>query len=220
MMESLQLTGRETVFGNYLAERLERIGIQTNSEEGLHIICCADGDAVDCDMLIRPSGSISPPTFSNTELVLHDLYIPSGSGDWGPSEIEQHLDWLVNSSGESPIGEARHWVHIRDVVDMVALLLDDPPTGRIDVCGRRCWSNEAMSAELEMLFSRVKAAEKKTFQLENLKIFEPKVEPTVAKNRPDLSPLHSALQAVGEVGWHPLVPFRVGLMECIAYQLE
>ena len=148
------------------------------------------------------------------------MYIPSGSGDWGPSEIEQHLDWLVNSSGESPIGEARHWVHIRDVVDMVALLLDDPPTGRIDVCGRRCWSNEAMSAELEMLFSRVKAAEKKTFQLENLKIFEPKVEPTVAKNRPDLSPLHSALQAVGEVGWHPLVPFRVGLMECIAYQLE
>ena len=219
-MESLQLTGRDTEFGNYLAERLERIGIQTNSEEGFHIICCADGDAVDCDMLIRPSGSILPPTFSNTELILHDLYIPSGSGDWGPSEIEQHLDWLVNSSGESPIGEPRHWVHIRDVVDMVALLLDDPPTGRIDVCGRRCWSNEAMSAELEMLFSRVKAAEKKTFQLENLKIFEPKVEPTVAQKRPDLSPLHSALQAVGEVGWHPLVPLRVGLMECIAYQLE
>ncbi len=41
-------------------------------------------------------------------------------------------------------------------------------------------------------------------------------EPTVAQQRPNLSPLHSALLKVGAVGWHPLVPFRVGLMECIA----
>ncbi len=220
MMEYLRLTGRDTVFGKYLAERLERVGIQTNSEEGLHIICCADGGAVDCDMLIRPSGSECPSSFPVTELVLHDMYIPGGSEDWGPSEIEQHLDWLVSSLGKPPKGEPRYWVHVRDVVDMVALLLDDLPTSRIDVCGRRCWGHEVMSAELGVLFSRVKAAENKTFQLENLKIFEPKVEPTITQKRPDLYPLHSALQEVGTPGWHPLVPFRIGLMECIALQLE
>ena len=124
--------------------------------------------------------------------------------------------WLNNPVGVRPRGDARYWIHVRDVVDMISLLFSNLPNGVIDVSGRRCWSHEAMSSELEMLFKRVKAAENKTFQLENLKIFEPKIEPTIAQQRPDLSPLHSALLKVGAVGWHPLVPFRVGLMECIA----
>ena len=218
-MESLRLTGRETVFGKHLAERLERVGIITDNVDGLHIVCSSNENTIECDILIRPSQSKPPTTQVGCEIVIHDMYIPSGSYDWGPNEIEKHLEWLVNSSGEPPYGQPRHWVHVRDVVDMFVLLLDKPPLGRIDVCGRRCWDHGTMSSELGMLYSRFKAAENNNIQLENVKIFEPNIKSTVTQERPDLNPIHSALQEVGAAGWHPLVPFRLGLMECMAYYL-
>jgi len=219
MPNMVTLQGEEDNFFLTLKERLERIEIDTDSSEGVHILCWHSGPAVECDLVIRPSTSKPYPCEVHCELVLHDLYIPSGAGEWGPKEIEHQVSWLNNPIGKRPQGEARYWIHVRDVVDMISVLFSNLPNGVIDVSGRRCWSHEAMSSELEMLFKRVKAAESKTFQLENLKIFEPKTEPTVSPTRPNLGPLHSACQKVGLNGWHPLVPFRVGLMESIAHQL-
>lgn len=219
MLEKITLLGEEDNFLLALKDRFERIGIDTDSGDGIRILCWHSGPAKNCDLLIRPNDSGPFPANSQVELVLHDLFIPNGSGKWGPHEIEQQITWLDNPSKGAPGGEPRHWVHIRDVVDMISILVNYLPEGVIDVCGRRCWSQEAMSSELEMLFLRVKAAETKTFQLENLKIFEPKTEPTQPHPRPDIGPLHTACQAAGLSGWHPQVPFRVGLMECIAHQL-
>ena len=220
MPNMVTLQGEEDGFFLSLKERLERIDINTDSPDGVHIVCWHSGPAVECDLVIRPSTSNPYPCEVHCELVLHDLYIPSGSGVWGPKEIEHQILWLNNPVGESPQGDARYWIHVRDVVDMISVLFANLPNGVIDVSGRRCWSHEAMSSELEMLFKRVKAAESKTFQLDNLKIFEPNTEPMVSPPRPNLGPLHTACQKAGLNGWHPLVPFRIGLMESIAHQLS
>jgi hypothetical protein len=71
-----------------------------------------------------------------------------------------------------------------------------------------------------MLWARFQAAVDHSFQIEHLEVSEPKTEPTERVERPDLAPLHSALEDAGTMGWHPLVPFRVGLMECIAEHIE
>ena len=219
MPNMVTLQGEEDAFFLSLKERLERIEINTDSPDGVHIVCWHSGPAVECDLVIRPSTSNPYPCEVHCELVLHDLYIPSGSGGWGPKEIEHQILWLNNPIGERPQGDARYWIHVRDVVDMISVLFANLPNGVIDVSGRRCWSHEAMSSELEMLFKRVKAAESKTFQLDNLKIFEPNIEPIVSPPRPNLGPLHTACQKAGLNGWHPVVPFRIGLMESIAHQL-
>jgi nucleoside-diphosphate-sugar epimerase len=219
-MVEIFLIGRSNLFGLLLAQRLERIDINTKEANGIQINCWTSGEADDCDLLIRPVNSESYPAKAKCELVLHDLYIPGGSGDWGPSEIELMIDWLNDPESSQPQGQPRYWIHVRDVVDMIVNILPSLPDGSLDVVGRRCWSHEAMTSELAMLFSRVKAAETKTFQLDNLKIFEPKTEPNQSPPRPNLGPLHTLCESVGVGGWHPLVPFRVGLMECIAYQLE
>jgi len=219
MPNMVTLQGEEDNFLLSLKQRLERIGIDTDASDGLHILCWHSGPAVECDLVIRPSTSEPYPCEVDCELVLHDLYVPDGSENWGPKEIEHQISWLINPVGQRPQGEPRYWIHARDVVDMITELFTNLPKGVVDVSGRRCWSHEAMTSELEMLFKRVKAAESKTFQLENLKIFEPKTEPMVSPNRPNLGPLHSACQNAGLSGWHPSIPFRVGLMECIAHQL-
>ena len=219
MPNMVTLQGEEDGFFLSLKERLQRMGINTDSPDGVHIVCWHSGPAVECDLVIRPSTSNPYPCEVHCELVLHDLYIPSGSGRWGPKEIEHQILWLNDPIGERPQGEARYWIHVRDVVDMISVLFANLPNGVIDVSGRRCWSHEAMSSELEMLFKRVKAAESKTFQLDNLKIFEPNTEPIISPPRPNLGPLHTACQKAGLNGWHPLVPFRIGLMESIAHQL-
>ena len=219
MPNMVTLQGEEDGFFLSLKERLQRMGINTDSPDGVHIVCWHSGPAVECDLVIRPSTSNPYPCEVHCELVLHDLYIPSGSGGWGPKEIEHQILWLNNPIGERPQGDARYWIHVRDVVDMISVLFANLPNGVIDVSGRRCWSHEAMSSELEMLFKRVKAAESKTFQLDNLKIFEPNTEPIISPPRPNLGPLHTACQKAGLNGWHPLVPFRIGLMESIAHQL-
>lgn len=221
VMDSIQLTDdNNSTFAKHLIERLERVGIFVHSSNGLHIVCWEGGQSVDCDLLIRPSTVTSDYlSCSQCEIVIHDLYVPGGSNGWGPNDIDDYLDWLSNPLGNSPKGGSRYWVHIRDVVDMIVQLIDCLPNGRIDVCGRRCWTNDEMGNELDMLYSRTMAAQNQSFQLENLKNHHPSIEYIGVSERPDLAPLHSALQLVDDYGWRPRVPFRIGLMECIAHRL-
>nr|AIE98948.1 hypothetical protein [uncultured marine group II/III euryarchaeote KM3_102_D05] len=242
-MVQVRLQGLNTPFGTALEERLERVGIETNSTDGISIGCW-DSEAQSpeneiFDLFIRPSNSPKPNSKHKCTLTLHDLYIPSGVENWGPTEITDRLQWLesntrdgensrvdeakrdnTDSQLEAPTGSPRHWVHIRDAVDAVAALLEDLPSGRIDMCGRRCWSHHAMCLELDMLWGRYQAAVDHSFKIEHLVVSEPKTEPTEKVERPNLAQLHAALEAVGTMGWHPLVPFRVGLMECLAHSFR
>ena len=219
-MVEVRLVGRDTTFGAALAERLERVGIPINSTDGINITCWEGGEVADSELLIRPASSPKPRGNHSSTLVIHDLYIPTGSGCWGPAEIEERLNWLSSSEGAPSQGNSRHWIHVRDAVDAVAAMLEQLPSRRLDMCGRRSWSHEAMCEELDMLWSRFQAAVDHSFEVDHLEVSEPQTEPTERVDRPDLGPLHSSLEAAGTAGWHPLVPFRVGLMECIANRLD
>lgn len=221
-MHSVNLIGAHTQFGRHLRLRLERVGVVCDDSTALKIVCWTSGAAEDCDLAIRPTQSDEYPATSRCELVLHDLYIPEGAGDWGPNDIENILAALPSDSGvdDADEGAARHWIHVRDVVDAVADMLPDIPEGTIHVCGRRPWSHRVLRNELEMLYNRVVAAKSQTFQLENLIPLDIPVQLDDQTDRPDLTPLHSALLRIRGEGWHPLTPLRLGLMECIAHRLD
>ncbi len=91
--------------------------------------------------------------------------------------------------------------------------------GLLDISSRT-WCS-ALLSELDMLWSRLHAVRGSSLSAADLAPAETRLE-TVADrtSRPDLAPLHSALQQAGAVGWHPVVPLRVGLMECIAARLD
>ena len=97
-MVQVRLQGRNTPFGTALAERLERVGIETNSDSGISI-CCWESEAQGpeneiIDLFIRLTNSPKPHTDHKCTLTLHDLYIPSGVGGCGPPEITDRLKWL------------------------------------------------------------------------------------------------------------------------------
>ena len=95
MPNMVTLQGEEDNFFLSLKQRLERIGIDTDASDGLHILCWHSGPAVECDLVIRPSTSEPYPCEVDCELVLHDLYVPDGSENWGPKEIEHQISWLI-----------------------------------------------------------------------------------------------------------------------------
>jgi nucleoside-diphosphate-sugar epimerase len=154
--------------------------------------------------------------------VLHDLYIPGGAGPWGPQEIEVALDRHQGmGSGDSLEEHPRWWLHVRDLLDAVVLLLHDPPLGVLHASGRRGWPHDVLLSELDMLWSRLHAVRGSSLSAADLAPAETRLEVVADRSsRPDLAPLHSALQQAGAEGWHPVIPLRVGLMECIAARLD
>ena len=216
---SIELNGRETDFGILLADRLTRTGIDIDSPSGIKVLCWNGGDGEDCDILIRPVHSPEFKNYAKAEIVLHDLCIPLVESSWGPSDIWDILESLGGGTDLTG-GVPRHWVNVRDVVDAIALLLESPLYGRLDVSGRRCWSNEALFTELSFLHRRTMSAMDKSFTFDDLSVVEVRTEPDESVERPNLSTLHDALSANCGEGWRPIVPFRVTLMEMLAAWME
>tara|TARA_B100000959_G_scaffold166970_1_gene174850 strand:- start:1820 stop:2533 length:714 start_codon:yes stop_codon:yes gene_type:complete len=162
----------------------------------------------------------------NTIVRVHDLLVPEGVIGWGGEVLYEWVDWVKEGAeGVAPPDiEARHWVHIRDAADAVTLLAladaDVISQGVIDLAGRRAWSAEAVLHEMGMLWNRYTDALGLTHTIESLsRITSPaSYQFTGIIERPDLSPLHDTLKAIGiEEGWHPLTAMRVGLMELFAH---
>ncbi|MBC8437894.1 MAG: hypothetical protein H8D82_01340 [Euryarchaeota archaeon] len=217
-MYSVNIINRKSAFASHLIDRLERIGVDTTDSQSTSIVCWPGDKTPACDIIIRPDGPSAYPNDFYCELVISDLFIPDGDTSWGPSEIDDCITKLI-SEEELGAGSPRYWVHVRDVVDVLSTILSKRLEGSYNIVGRRCWLHEEMVEELSNLFKRVKAAETKTFQLENLKISEPKVVAKEVPERPDIGPFHELCVEADLSGWYPLVPFRVGLMECIAHRL-
>ena len=231
-MPAVRIHGHDSLLGRALAERLERADIEqsdalTASSDDIAdtTIVCWDGAGAfpeSCDLLIRPASVESPPCTTTCELVLHDLYIPGGAGPWGPQEIEVALDRHQGmGSGDSLEEHPRWWLHVRDLLDAVVLLLHDPPLGVLHASGRRGWPHDVLLSELDMLWSRLHAVRGSSLSAADLAPAETRLEAVADRSsRPDLAPLHSALQRAAADGWHPVIPLRVGLMECIAARLD
>ena len=231
-MSSVRIHGHDSLLGQALSDRLERADIeQSHAAVGASAdiadttVVCWDGAGTlpeSCDLLIRPASVESPPCTATCELVLHDLYIPGGAGPWGPQEIEVALDRHQGmGSGDSLEEHPRWWLHVRDLLDAVVLLLHDPPLGVLHASGRRGWPHDVLLSELDMLWSRLHAVRGSSLSAADLAPAETRLEVVADRSsRPDLAPLHSALQQAGAGGWHPVIPLRVGLMECIAARLD
>ena len=231
-MSSVRIHGHDSLLGQALSDRLERADIeQSHAAVGASAdiadttVVCWDGEGTlpeSCDLLIRPASVESPPCTATCELVLHDLYIPGGAGPWGPQEIEVALDRHQGmGSGDSLEEHPRWWLHVRDLLDAVVLLLHDPPLGVLHASGRRGWPHDVLLSELDMLWSRLHAVRGSSLSAADLAPAETRLEVVADRSsRPDLAPLHSALQRAAADGWHPVIPLRVGLMECIAAQLD
>ena len=231
-MSSVRIHGHDSLLGQALSDRLERADIeQSHAAVGASAdiadttVVCWDGAGTlpeSCDLLIRPASVESPPCTATCELVLHDLYIPGGAGPWGPQEIEVALDRHQGmGSGDSLEEHPRWWLHVRDLLDAAVLLLHDPPLGVLHASGRRGWPHDVLLSELDMLWSRLHAVRGSSLSAADLAPAETRLEVVADRSsRPDLAPLHSALQRAAADGWHPVIPLRVGLMECIAARLD
>ena len=231
-MSSVRIHGHDSLLGQALSDRLERADIeQSHAAVGASAdiadttVVCWDGAGTlpeSCDLLIRPASVESPPCTATCELVLHDLYIPGGAGPWGPQEIEVALDRHQGmGSGDSLEEHPRWWLHVRDLLDAVVLLLHEPPVGMLHASGRRGWPHDVLLSELDMLWSRLHAVRGSSLSAADLAPAETRLEAVADRSsRPDLAPLHSALQRAAAGGWHPVIPLRVGLMECIAARLD
>ena len=231
-MSSVRIHGHDSLLGQALSDRLERADIeQSHAAVGASAdiadttVVCWDGAGTlpeSCDLLIRPASVEAPPCTATSELVLHDLYIPGGAGPWGPQEIEVALDRHQGmGSGDSLEEHPRWWLHVRDLLDAAVLLLHDPPLGVLHASGRRGWPHDVLLSELDMLWSRLHAVRGSSLSAADLAPAETRLEVVADRSsRPDLASLHSALQQAGAEGWHPVIPLRVGLMECIAARLD
>ncbi len=231
-MSAVHIHGHDSLLGRGLADRLERADIEqsnaltaVSTDISVTTIVCWDGVGTlpeSCDMLIRPSSIESPPCTATCELVLHDLYIPGGSGLWGPRDIESALDQLQGGDSDPSLEEhPRWWMHVRDLLDAVVPLLRNPQVGVLHASGRRGWFHEVMLSELDMLWSRLHAVRGSSLTIADLAPSETPLGAIADRSsRPDLASLHSALQQAGTEGWHPVIPLRVGLMECIAARLD
>ena len=205
-----------------LVDRLQRAGADLARDIAEADVTVGLGEGASGDIVIVPSDS----THGAAKLIVrvHDLIVPSGGGEWGTGILSGWVEGVKRGDIEDRPNnaKARHWVHVRDVVDALAILTmaeaDPIAKGTIDVCGRRAWAEQDVIEEIGLLWQRYLNAIHHSHTPESLSDVPSPVRASdvTHSNRPDLGPLHNALINAGSEGWHPLVPMRTALMELIA----
>ncbi len=146
-----------------------------------------------------------------------DVYSPNGDGPinyWVKEIIEGRMPELDE--------KIHFWVHIRDVERAVETLQTNNISGSYSLSGRRAWNQQMVLDEISRLWLRFQNAVHGTHTAESLSdIPSPAAFQVEGEHRrPNLTPIHDALVNCGTDGWRPLIAMRVGLMECIAAELE
>ena len=153
--------------------------------------------------------------------LLHIEYIDVYSPD-GVETINRWVSDIVNGIEPEREEKIRFWVHIRDAERAFQTLKNNEISGNFQLSGRRAWNQEMVLDEINRLWIRYQNAVHGTHTIESLSdITSPAAYQIDANDmRPDLGPLHDALLGCGTDGWRPLIPIRIGLMECIASTIE
>ena len=156
---------------------------------------------------------------------IHDMIAYSSIAD-----LDNNLDELLqhcqsNTSVDFTLSSKKHWwVSQQDVAMGLVRLIDNVSLlpAKLDLCGRRGWTESETFQQLELLYKRTMAASSGQFQTDHLEP-KPVIEATLAKaseitpsTRPDLSAINEALQQVDGEGWRPLIPLRTSLMHYLA----
>ena len=221
MITSVFIDGEEDGLHGALRDRLERAGASVSTSPDTSDIVVRLGQGEGGDIAVLPEGSTIEGSTLN--VVVRDVIIPGWDSGWGCEEIARMVSMV---KGGVPNVDAyrgiRYWVHVRDVADALCTLIL-PKEGRISeglvhLCGRRPWNGTDVREEIEVLWNRFNDAINHSHTTESLRgVPSPVRGPNITEDdRPDLSPLHSALIESGGEGWHPLVPMRTSLMEVIA----
>ena len=224
MPKIVHISGAVDAFYHALADRLQRAGATLTEDPNEAEVIVGIGDGASGDVAIVPAHA----EHGEADLVvrIHDLLVPEGAIDWGSEVIHEWADWVRDGAEgiHPPDIEARHWVHIRDATDALALLIladtDAAIQGVIDMSGRRAWTPKSVLDEMTLLWSRFTNALHHSHTIHSLTdnpspaslSYRPK-DP-----RPDLGPLHDALLEAGGDGWRPLISMRVALMEVFAHK--
>lgn len=224
MTIEVNITGENDYFYQALEDRLIRAGILIVEKPKLSTIKIGIDTDNDVDILIVPG--LSRNTNSRLVISIYDLLIPEGKNKWSSDILFEWLEQFKKNNDKTFNVEAIHyWVHIRDAIEAILVLLLSEEfsniRGKLNITGRRAWSNYSVFEELEMLLLRYTNSINYSHSLESLsKIPNPvKKNEKNIKERPDLDLLNKELLRAGGDGWHPLTPLRTGLMELLAQNL-
>jgi len=202
--------------------------VVSSAESDMSIIFDHVGDRTPIDsptILVTRWDDSSEPTARGSVCVLRirDMLAPGREHPLGESDIDAMLDALSIGQPSIPTLAARHWVAQRDVVDAIESLIEHPdPWGHsVEVCGRRCWDPIDLFAELSMLWRRFEHSSSATIDVEDLKVKPPQTSAGAGEGpEPDHSGLHRLLEQINGVGWKPLTPMRIALMELLSDRLD
>ncbi len=232
MPKAIHLLGEVDAVYRALADRLERAGAtlvpkREDAELTVSLGNSSHTASPPADIAVIPNDLENP--IADIVVRVHDLLVPEGVIGWGSDVLNDWVEWVKEGTeGIAPPDiDARHWVHIRDATDAIALLaLADASAmsqGVIDLAGRRAWSADAVLGEMRLLWGRYTNALNLTHTIESLTNVPSPAATQFSGSavRPDLGPLHEAMLAAGrEEGWRPLTAMRVGLMELFAHSGE
>ena len=220
--KTVHIIGTVDAFRQALEDRLLRAGASITDDNDAADITISMGEEVSADIAIVYSDS--EHTEARLIVKVHDLLVPEGAQRWGPQSIHEWADWVVGGAkGEPRSDKPRHWVHVRDATDALAILVlsEEISSGSVDLCGRRPWSRESIITEISLLWGRFTDAVQHKHTVSSLTgSNSPVSSDEVQTTRPDLGPLHNALLRAGGDGWRPIVPMRVSLMEVLAHRGE
>lgn len=180
-----------------------------------------------CDVILLVSEEINADFEQmNLKIIhLHDMIAYSTIADLDNNLDELLLHCQSNSKVDFPISSKKHWwVSQQDVATGLVRLIDNVALlpAKLDLCGRRGWTESETFQQLELLYNRTMAASSGQFQTNHLEP-KPVIEATLAKaseitpsTRPDLSVINEILQQINGEGWRPLIPLRTSLMHYLA----
>ncbi|MEE3082631.1 MAG: hypothetical protein VX320_00895 [Candidatus Thermoplasmatota archaeon] len=154
---------------------------------------------------------------SGLDIRFHDVYSPGGD-----DQLSVWIGDVISGRNSEKTEQIFHWVHARDAGNAVQILVENQVKGEFDLCGRRAWTQAMVLDEIIMLWKRFQDTIGYSHSVESLANIASPAAVTYEgeRRRPDLGPLHSALLSCGTDGWRPMIPMRVGIMECIASLYE
>jgi hypothetical protein len=237
----------------HLSMRLSRI---VPIDRDFSVIASESIPNEDVDLWIVPGTSSELPDYLpknvNSVLIIHDLYLPGGDHVWGSPWLESEITSIITGVENSieKIADTSHWLHVRDLGDVIAELVRVEKNGipeRMDVCGRREWTDDEVREEVAVLWQRfsalqsgdgvalvesmVESQKQSTSKFELVHVVNRESGSSgessnstnstgLKSGRPDLEPLHRTMMQVNGTGFHPSIPLRTGLMEMLAGILE
>ncbi|HJL54483.1 MAG: hypothetical protein QGF28_00175 [Candidatus Thalassarchaeaceae archaeon] len=226
MPRVIHIDGVDDGFRDALIDRLQRAGADFAEDRGEADVTIGLGGGASGDIVIIPRNA--PHGDAKLVVRVHDLILPSDGRGWGTEILRDWVEGIKREEAEEHHGDtkASYWVHVRDVVDAMTILIMEEggmtANGTIDVCGRRAWADKDVIDEIGLLWQRYLNAVHHSHTVESLAGVPSPVREGAPNpsHRPDLGPLHEAIIEAGGDGWHPIVPMRTALMELIALSSE